>query len=141
MVDERLQRAHRPRTSCGHIGRGVRRLALIAVALLALSAGSALAARVRLVVSPVTVVRGATLQVSTTASPCRSGDQVTVISAAFPGHAFGGEGAIYGKAGSHGAFTVRGRVGGSVRPGPYTLGVRCGGGNLGVTAAFMVVAK
>jgi hypothetical protein len=63
---------------------------------------------------------------------------VTLISSAFPGHAFGGEGAVNGKVGSHGSFSVRARVRSGLKPGRYRIGARCGGGNLGVSAFFHI---
>ena len=103
-----------------------------------LAAGSALAAPVHLVVHPATVAPGGTIVVSATSSPCLSRDQVTLISTAFPGHAFGGEGAVNGKVGSKGSFSVRARVRTGLKPGLYRIGARCGGGNLGVSAYFHI---
>ncbi len=97
----------------------------------------ALAANVRLVVTPSVVAPGGLVRVSAASSPCLRGDQVTLISAAFRGHAFG-QGAVYGTVGAHGAFSVRTRIRTGLRPGRYTVGARCGGGNLGVTATIRV---
>ncbi len=113
------------------------RFALVAAVLLALTAGSASAARVHLVAQPATVVPGAIVRVTTTASPCLAGDQVTLISAAFPGHAFG-IGAVYGHAVRHGAFSIRARTRATLKPGRYHISVRCGGGTLGVLAYFRI---
>ena len=99
--------------------------------------GSASAARVYLVATPASVSAGGVIRVSTSASPCLASDTVTLISAAFPGHAFG-VGAVYGRVGSHGAFSVRARIRSALRPGRYHVGARCGGGNLGVSAYFHV---
>ena len=91
-----------------------------------------------LVVRPSTVAPGGTIVVSASSSPCLSRDQVTLISTAFPGHAFGGEGAVNGKVGSHGSFAVHARVRSGLKPGRYRIGARCGGGNLGVSAYFHI---
>lgn len=100
-------------------------------------AASALAANVRIVVNPTSVAPGGLVRVSAASSPCLRGDQVTLISSAFRGHAFG-EGAVYGTVGPHGAFSVRTRIRAGLKAGRYTVGARCGGGNLGVTAVIHV---
>jgi hypothetical protein len=105
-----------------------------AVLVVSIAAGSALAAPVHLVVRPATVAPGGVIVVSASSSPCLPRDQVTLISKAFPGHAFGGEGAVNGKVGSHGSFSVRARVRSALPAGRYRIGARCGGGNLGVSA-------
>jgi germination protein M len=110
-----------------------------AAVLVLVGAAAAGVPRVRLVATPATVPAGGVVRVSATRSSCLPGDQVTLISAAFPGHAFG-EGAVYGRAGSHGSFAVPARVRSGLRPGEYQVTVRCGGGNLGVAASFRVVA-
>jgi hypothetical protein len=110
--------------------------AIVALFVLA-GAGSALAAHVHLVVTPATVSPDGVVHVSASASPCPSRDTVILISAAFPGHAYG-VGAVYGRVGSHGAFSVRARIRLGLRPGRYHVGARCGGGNLGVSAYFRV---
>jgi hypothetical protein len=109
-----------------------------AVAVVLIAAGSALAAPVHLVVSPSSVAAGGVVTVSASSSPCLRRDQVTLISTAFPGHAFGGEGAVNGRVGSHGSFSVRTRIRAALRPGSYHVGARCGGGNLGVSASIRV---
>jgi hypothetical protein len=116
----------------------MRRIA-VATSVLCVIAGasSAFAARIHAVATPATVSAGGVVHVSASASPCLAGDTVTLISAAFPGHAFG-VGAVYGRAGSRGAFSIRARVRAGVGPGRYHVGVRCGGGNLGVSAYFRV---
>jgi germination protein M len=118
----------------------MKRLGAMSAALLVLvGAAAAGVPRVQLVVTPTTVPAGGVVRVSAARSPCLAGDQVTLISAAFPGHAFG-QGAVYGRAGSHGSFAVSARVRSGLRPGEYQVTVRCGGGNLGVAASFRVVA-
>jgi hypothetical protein len=116
--------------------------ALVAAAFCAAAAGAALAARVHLVVRPATVAPGAVVTVSAGSSPCltpeRVAQYVTLISAAFPGHAFGGEGAVRGRIGSRGSFSVHARVRLGLRRGRYPVTARCGGGNLGVSASIRV---
>jgi len=113
------------------------RTALLALVLLLAVPGVAPAARIHLTVSPAAVSPGGLLKVSTASSPCLPGDQVTLLSAAYPGHAFG-IGAVYGRAGAHGAFSISARIRKSLAAGRYHVGVRCGGGNLGVLAYFRV---
>jgi hypothetical protein len=133
----------RRRVCCGRIGElAMKRLGVVAAALLALlGAGSVLASGVHLVVSPVRVAPGGVVRVSAAASPCLVGDQVTLISASFRGHAFGGQGAVYGPVGSHGSFSVRARIRSGLRSGRYAVTGRCGGGNLGVSTFFRVVPR
>ena len=118
----------------------MKRLALLAGSLLVLAGGSASAAPVRLTVTPAAVRPGGAVTVGATASPCLPGDQVTLISAAFRGRAFGGEGAVYGRVGPNGSFAVPTHVRTGLRPGRYEISVRCGGGNLGVSAFVRVAA-
>ncbi len=116
-----------------------RLVALVVVVLLTFAAGSAaFAARVDLVVTPATVAPGAAVRVIARSSPCHVGGSAVAISAAFPGRAFGGAGTLTGRVGRSGAFSIHGRVRAGVHPGRYTVGVRCGGGNLGVTAYLRV---
>jgi hypothetical protein len=100
-------------------------------------AAAAEAARVHLVASPTIVSPGGYVRVGAASSPCLPQDQVTLISAAYPGHAFG-IGAVYGRAGAHGAFSVRARIRRVLRAGRYHVSARCGGGNLGALAYFRV---
>jgi hypothetical protein len=114
------------------------RFGVAAVAAFVLAgSGVASAARVRIVVRPATVAAGGLVTVSAASSPCLLGDQVTLISSAYRGHAFG-EGAVYGHVRRQGSFSVRARIRSGLRPGSYTVGARCGGGNLGVSALIRV---
>jgi hypothetical protein len=116
----------------------MKRPAIPAVVLcLLVAAGSASAARVRMVVAPASVSPGAAIRVSAAASPCLARDQITLISSAFPGHAFG-EGAVYGRIGPRGSFAVTTRIRRGLPAGLYRVGARCGGGNLGVSVSFRV---
>jgi hypothetical protein len=105
----------------------------VVVALLAIADAASGAARVRLAVTPGTVSPGATVKVVGNAGTCPKGDTVTAISSAFPGHAYG-MGTLTGHVVSGGAFTIRGHVRASIKPGRYTVTARCGGGNLGASA-------
>jgi hypothetical protein len=100
---------------------------------------SALASGAFLHVRPSTAPRGsAVVFTGSVAQGCARGDQVTLISRLFPGHAFGGEGAITTRVGAHGRFTRRFSVGTRVARGTYVVTARCGGGNLGVEAKLRV---
>jgi len=112
-------------------------LLLATLTLLVPATSSALAAKVHMVVTPTTVSPGGVVRVSATSSPCLPRDQVILLSAAFPGHAYG-VGAIYGKVGRHGAFSVPVRIRRRLPAGRYHVGARCGGGNLGVLSYFRV---
>jgi hypothetical protein len=114
-----------------------------AVILLAVSAGSALAGRVIFVVRPSAVAAGGVVTVSATSSPCLNSrehvaQQVTLISAAFPGHAFGREGAVNVRIGKRGSFSVRTHIRSGLRPGRYEVTARCGGGHLNAAAYIRV---
>jgi hypothetical protein len=117
----------------------VRAAGAILVALVLLGSGNALAAHVQLQVSPASVAPGAKVRAFGNASPCRPGDQVTVISAAFPGDAFGGAGARYAAVRSGGAFSASGPIRAKLHVGKYAVTARCGGGNLGVVAYLRVM--
>jgi hypothetical protein len=106
-------------------------------AVLLLGAGVARATSLRLLATPKVVAPGSFVRVSATGSPCLARDQVTLISAAYPGHAFG-IGAVYGQVENRGAFSVRARIRKDLQAGWYRVGVRCGGGNLPVSAHFRV---
>jgi len=118
----------------------MRRTAATTAALLTLAgagAGAAFATHVHLAASPGTVSPGGVVTVTASSTPCHVGGVVTLLSAAFPGHAFG-IGAVNGRVGPHGAFSVRVHVRTGLKPGRYHVGARCGGGNLGVSAYFRV---
>jgi hypothetical protein len=68
------------------------------------------------------------------AKGCAVGDQVTLISRLFPGHAFGGEGAVSTRVGTHGGFTRRFSIRAGTARRTYIVTARCGGANLGVEA-------
>jgi hypothetical protein len=117
--------------------RTMKRLAAALAILVLAGAGTASASHIHVGASPSVVSPGAYLRVTAAASPCPAHDQVTLISAAYPGHAFG-IGAVYGRTGRHGAFSVRARIRSALAAGRYHVSVRCGGGNLPVLAYFRV---
>jgi hypothetical protein len=118
--------------------RGPKTVFVAAAAAALVAAGSAEASAVRrFVVTPSLVRPGALIRVSAAASPCSVGGQVILISRAFRGHAYG-EGAIYGRVRSGGAFAVSTRIRANLTAGRYQVSARCAGGNLPVGAFFKV---
>ena len=116
----------------------MKRLGSLVIVLAALSAAAtATAATVHVTVTPATTSPGGVITVAAPRSPCLSRDQVILISTAFPGHAYG-MGAVVGHVGAHGAFTVRARIRSAIKAGRYSIGFRCGGGNLGVAVYVRV---
>jgi hypothetical protein len=106
------------------------RLAVVTAAAFVLAAAPAWAAGgTALTVDPALVSRGKT--VTFTGAGCLPGDSVSLISRLFPGHAFGGEGAIKTTAGANGRFARTFVVPRSAARGRYVVTARCGGGNLG----------
>jgi hypothetical protein len=119
------------------MGASKRLLVGLVGSLVVAGAAAASVARIHLVVSPSVVDPGAVIRVSAASSPCPVGDQVILISRAFRGHAYG-EGAVYGRVGRHGAFSVSTRISAPLAAGRYEVGARCGGGHLPVGAVFAV---
>jgi len=109
---------------------------MVTAAIAAALAVSARASTPALHVTPSSVHRGGT--VTFTGAGCRRGETVFLISRLFPGHAFGGEGAITTIARYRGHFTRSFRVRRTTRRGRYVITARCGGGNLGVAAHLRV---
>jgi hypothetical protein len=111
--------------------------AACAAALLAVS--TALAAPARLLVSPSTVHRGGVVRLHGTLAACPVGDEVTLISRAFPGrHKFAGVPAVGARIGTGGTYSTTVRIPAGRRPGRYAIGGRCGGGNIGVSVTLHV---
>src|SRR5437762_2487116 len=112
---------------------------MLALVLLVAGVTTAYAAtRPSLHVSPSIVSAGGRVTVTGNADGCPRGDTVTIISHAFPGHAFAGIGAIFARVRARGAFSAYGRVRSNARRGRYGITARCGGGNLGVIAYLRV---
>ncbi|HLX32855.1 MAG TPA: hypothetical protein VKR79_08840 [Gaiellaceae bacterium] len=111
-------------------------LSLAALACLAV-AGAAFgsASHPRIAVRPGRAAPGGPIRVVGSAGDCTG--TVTAISAAFPGHAFG-EGTLTGTVKANHTFVIRGRLSRDAKPGRYSVGARCGGGNLGVSAYVSV---
>ena len=98
-----------------------------------------------IVATPNTVTIGGTLTLSGdvlvngTLAGCPPPDTVILISGAFPGNDYGpGQGAVRIPVDSTGHFTGTVVVNPSAGPGTYTIGGRCGGGNIGVDARVTV---
>lgn len=120
----------------------MRRLLVLAIGLMSVIwlAAPATAADATLHVSPHTVPAGGTVQVSGTCEPHSVG---YVLSSAFvhdASHDFAGVGAVQFSTNSGGAFSVSAQVAAGTAPGSYSVGARCGGGNLGITATLTVTA-
>ena len=112
-------------------------VAVVALALVAVSSAAAARSHTRIAVRPGTVSPGAAIHVTGNAAPCRLGNHIYAISKAFPGHQFG-IGAFTGLVRAGGAFTITGHVRRTIRAGRYGVTARCGGGNLGVVAYFRI---
>jgi hypothetical protein len=97
-------------------------------------------------VSPSTVAVGGQVTVSgdvlANGQPgCQVPGGVTLISPAFNGLGeFAGVGAITAQADASGKFSVTATLPATTGPGTYEVTGRCGGGNLGVSGTFTVVA-
>jgi hypothetical protein len=98
-------------------------------------AGTVFGATPRLTVQPKSIARGGTVTVS--GKGCRAGDLVYLISPPFVGHAFVSH-SVATRARSNGSFSRRVRIRTSIHVGRYLITARCGGGNLGVSAALRV---
>ncbi len=91
-------------------------------------------------VSPARVRAGGRVRVSGLAGGCPQGDEVTLLSRAFPpGQEFAGVPAVSATVDGHDSYAVRVRIPANRAPGRYTIGARCGGGNFGVSRTFTVV--
>jgi hypothetical protein len=119
---------------------GVAASALLVITVLAAPAGAAAAS---ITVSPTAVAAGGTVTISgsipTTGTPsCDVSAQVTLISteALFPQGGFGPT----APRDANGAFTITYVVPTSTPAGTYDIGMRCGGGLVGPSAALQVTA-
>jgi hypothetical protein len=111
---------------------------------LMLFGGRASAATASISVSPATVAVGGRVTISgvvpTTGSPsCAPGDTADLVSTAglFPPDGFGPQ----ATRSSIGAFSVTYQVPISTSAGGYSIGIRCGGGNVGVSAHLTVTRQ
>jgi hypothetical protein len=107
--------------------------AAVAVALVgALAVDAATRRPPTLMVRPAVVARGDTVAIRGTAPGCAPANTVFLISRVFPTHAFGGAESIATPLRPGARFSVRFRVPPTIRRGRYLIGVRCGGGNVGI---------
>lgn len=71
---------------------------------------------------------------------CPAGDQITLISRAFShNHDFAGEPAVFATIHADGSFSVRTRIPSTRKPRRYSIGGRCGGGNIGFVRHLRVL--
>jgi hypothetical protein len=92
-------------------------------------------------VRPGKVHAGRVVRVSGLAGGCPKGDEVTLLSPAFPAtHEFAGVPAVPATVGAHDSYSVKVRIPSGRAPGDYTIGARCGGGNFGVSRKLTVLA-
>ncbi len=90
-------------------------------------------------VSPSNVHRGHTVRVYGSAPGCSG--PVTLLSQAFVHtHEFAGVPAVYANVGQGGAYSVNTKIPAGRAPAHYVITGRCGGGNLGVSAALHVLS-
>jgi hypothetical protein len=102
------------------------------------------AANATLSVAPATAPAGGTVtfsgSLSTTGTPsCAAGDPVTLTSSAalFPGDGFGPNAQ---RSGTTGSFSVTYHIPTTTPTGTYVVGMRCGGGDVGITTRLTVTA-
>ena len=91
-------------------------------------------------VRPKRVRAGRLVRVFGLAGGCPEGDDVTLLSGAFPAaHEFAGVPAVAARVDGQDSYSVRVRIPAGRAPGRYTIGARCGGGNFGVSRALTVL--
>jgi hypothetical protein len=92
-------------------------------------------------VKPKKVHAGQRVRVFGNAAGCPAGDRVTLISFAFrKTHEFAGVPAVFATVKADGSYSKRVRIPRSKAPKRYSIGGRCGGGNLGVSRKLRVLA-
>lgn len=107
---------------------------------LALALSAVAWAKVSIKVAPTRVTAGHNVVVSGSAGKSCSKEQLTLISHAFSTkHEFAGVPAVYVKTSTAGTFSITTTIPKSRKAGSYSVGGRCGGGNLGVSATLKVV--
>ena len=83
---------------------------------------------------------GRVARVSGLAGGCPEGDEVTLLSHAFPdAKQFAGVPAIAATVDAHDSYSVRVRIPAGRVPARYTIGARCGGGNFGLERMLTVL--
>jgi hypothetical protein len=91
-------------------------------------------------VNPKRVRAGRVVRVSGLAGGCPAGDEVTLLSHAFPdAKQFAGVPAIFATVDAHDSYSVRVRIPAGRAPARYAIGARCGGGNFGVERMLTVL--
>jgi uncharacterized repeat protein (TIGR01451 family) len=91
-------------------------------------------------VAPSRVPPGARVRIFGNAGGCPAGDQVTLMSRAFsPAHNFAGVPAVFARVRRDGGFSTTTQIPRGRAAGRYVVTGRCGGGNLGVSAALAVI--
>jgi hypothetical protein len=89
--------------------------------------------------TPRTVLRGQTVRIGGLAGGCQTGNQVTLLSRAFPHtHDFAGLPAVFARVRSDDTYATFVRIPASRARGRYGITARCGGGNFGVTGHLRV---
>jgi hypothetical protein len=89
--------------------------------------------------TPRSVVRGQSVRVGGLAGGCPTGNQVTLISRAFPHtHDFAGQPAVFARVRSDDTYATFVRIPANRARKRYAITARCGGGNFGVTAHLRV---
>lgn len=120
--------------------RRVVTLIVIALAGVAMTAGTAVAAAASLHVSPTHVAAGGVVHVT---GSCDPNTTAFAISRAFlhdATHDFAGVGAVSVTSDAAGNFAADAQIPSSRAPGTYQVTGRCGGGNLGVSATLVVTS-
>jgi hypothetical protein len=109
-------------------------------------AGRALGPRIAFAEGPSIHVRphaaraGTRVRVHGLAGGCPAGDQVTLLSRAFPhAHEFAGVPAVFATVDDDDSYSVRVRIPAGRAPGRYAIGARCGGANLGIQGSVRVL--
>ena len=114
--------------------------ATAAAVALVLAVGPAAAPGVSLTLRPHTVHAGNVVRIRGSARGCRVGNTVFVLSRGFPHvHEFAGVPAVLGRVQPNGRFRAGTRIPSRRVPGRYSVTVRCGGGNLGISRTLTVV--
>jgi hypothetical protein len=92
-------------------------------------------------VSHARVHAGGRVRVFGLAGGCPRGDEVTLLSKAFPpAQEFAGVPAVSATVDAHDSYSVRVRIPSTRKPGRYAISARCGGGNFGVSRRLTVLA-
>jgi hypothetical protein len=119
----------------------MRKLIAISSATAALCAATgAFAGSASISVTPSTVAPGHVVTISGSVGSCPAGhNALTLYSRAFSNrHSFAGVPATYATVHHGGAFSKRVRIPSNKHAGHYSIGGRCGGGNIGVHATLVV---